>query len=322
MTIIVFLYDDSFPTRSALLYVYNGSVLALQQKTIVITLNYRVGPLGFAYFGEDSEVKGNMGLLDQQEVKKNIQALFGSTSEEGSYFLPFLLGKDYGCGFNHSLGSSSPENQCDKISSLTIFGAWFKLGDFYKDYFQEKWGLAWTYTTGTSGSNRDKAIAIFGDFMFTCDTAHFSEIMIKNSGYETYFFEFQKRSTINPWPEWMGAMHGYELEYVFGMPFRYPGNYSKEVLESEQSYATRIMNIYSNFAQIGITRTDWKEIKLNVKKDPENDKCFVLDDSLIKEDFKPKYKEIVTKECKLLNNYTDNHQPHFTTKKNKNFSIY
>uniref|UniRef100_A0A0N4Z3D6 Acetylcholinesterase n=1 Tax=Parastrongyloides trichosuri TaxID=131310 RepID=A0A0N4Z3D6_PARTI len=145
----------------------------------------------------------------------------------------------------------------------------------------------------------------------------FQNCLIKNSGYQTYFFEFQKRSTINPWPEWMGAMHGYELEYVFGMPFRYPGNYSSEVLESEQSYAARIMNIYSNFAQIGITRTDWKEIKLNVKKDPENDKCFVLDDSLIKEDFKPKYKEIVTKECKLLNNYADNHPPRFTTKKPK-----
>uniref|UniRef100_A0A0N4Z825 COesterase domain-containing protein n=1 Tax=Parastrongyloides trichosuri TaxID=131310 RepID=A0A0N4Z825_PARTI len=65
-SVIVFLYGGSFATGSASIDIYNGSILALTQGVIVITLNYRVGPLGFAYFGEDTEAKGNAGLLDQQ----------------------------------------------------------------------------------------------------------------------------------------------------------------------------------------------------------------------------------------------------------------
>uniref|UniRef100_A0A0N4ZLI4 Carboxylic ester hydrolase n=1 Tax=Parastrongyloides trichosuri TaxID=131310 RepID=A0A0N4ZLI4_PARTI len=85
MSTIVFLYGGSFAVGSASINFYNGSVLALTQNVIVITLNYRIGPLGFAYFGEDTEAKGNVGLLDQQEglkwISKNIGYFGGNKSD-------------------------------------------------------------------------------------------------------------------------------------------------------------------------------------------------------------------------------------------------
>lgn len=65
---------------------YDGSVLAAKHKMIVVTINYRLGALGFlAMPGLDIEtqdrVSGNYGLLDQQEamrwVKRNIAAFGG-----------------------------------------------------------------------------------------------------------------------------------------------------------------------------------------------------------------------------------------------------
>ncbi|XP_022079678.1 fatty acyl-CoA hydrolase precursor, medium chain-like [Acanthaster planci] len=54
---------------------YDGSVLAVRGRVIVVTVNYRLGVLGFLSTGDDS-AKGNYGLWDQrlaiQWVKENI----------------------------------------------------------------------------------------------------------------------------------------------------------------------------------------------------------------------------------------------------------
>ncbi|XP_075115914.1 bile salt-activated lipase-like, partial [Leptodactylus fuscus] len=62
-------------------YLYDGEELALRGNVIVVTLNYRLGPLGFLSTG-DSNAPGNYGLWDQHMaiawVKRNIAAFGGN----------------------------------------------------------------------------------------------------------------------------------------------------------------------------------------------------------------------------------------------------
>ncbi|KAG8576853.1 hypothetical protein GDO81_010001 [Engystomops pustulosus] len=62
-------------------YLYDGEELALRGNVIVVTFNYRVGPLGFLSTG-DANVPGNYGLWDQHMaiawVKRNIAAFGGA----------------------------------------------------------------------------------------------------------------------------------------------------------------------------------------------------------------------------------------------------
>ncbi|XP_015269464.1 PREDICTED: bile salt-activated lipase [Gekko japonicus] len=69
-------------------YLYDGEEIATRGKVIVVTLNYRLGPLGFLSTGDDS-LPGNYGLKDQHMaiawVKRNIKA-FGGDPENITLF--------------------------------------------------------------------------------------------------------------------------------------------------------------------------------------------------------------------------------------------
>ncbi|XP_054270706.1 neuroligin-4, Y-linked-like [Macrosteles quadrilineatus] len=78
LPVIVFIHGESFEWNSGNLY--DGSVLASYGKVVVVTINFRLGILGFLKPGVSDHVPSNFGLFDQvaalEWVRVNI-AKFG-----------------------------------------------------------------------------------------------------------------------------------------------------------------------------------------------------------------------------------------------------
>ena len=84
-SIMVWIFGGGFWSGSAVLDMYDGSQLAARRDVIVVTIAYRLGPLGFMYLQNNAEVPGNAGLFDQvmalQWVKDNAVNLGGSPDD-------------------------------------------------------------------------------------------------------------------------------------------------------------------------------------------------------------------------------------------------
>lgn len=55
------------------------------------------------------------------------------------------------------------------------------------------------------------------------------------------------RATAQTWPSWMGVIHGYEINFVFGEPFNRKFKYTDE----ERELSSRFMRYWANFARTG-----------------------------------------------------------------------
>ncbi|KAG8549112.1 hypothetical protein GDO81_022641 [Engystomops pustulosus] len=81
-SVMVYIYGGAFYSGSSALDLYDGSVLAASENVIVVSLNYRLGALGFLAFPGNAKAPGNAGLFDQrlalQWVHENIAAFGGN----------------------------------------------------------------------------------------------------------------------------------------------------------------------------------------------------------------------------------------------------
>lgn len=106
--------------------------------------------------------------------------------------------------------------------------------------------------------------AISSDRSFKCPTIEFAQALVNDKRAvhrnadlysitrETYFYEFSHRTRSLPWPSWAGVMHGYEIEYVFGLPFSpvFKEDFYR-FTEDERELSDRMMTYWANFARTG-----------------------------------------------------------------------
>ena len=100
---------------------------------------------------------------------------------------------------------------------------------------------------------RDRLDDMVGDINFVCPTIAYLDAVLERltllnqSQAETFLYKFVHRSSQNPWPNWMGVMHGYEIEFVFGIPLNESSGYN----ELERNISKSVMKMWSSFAKNG-----------------------------------------------------------------------
>ncbi|CAO4360622.1 unnamed protein product [Caenorhabditis nigoni] len=403
-SVMVWIYGGGFFSGTPSLDLYSGSVFAAKEHTIVVNVNYRLGPFGFLYFGDDSPIQGNMGLMDQQlalkwvhenigafggdrsrvtlfgesagsasatahlfapnshkyfrniiaksgsiinswasappptmldlslrlakkvncsstdmnvvakclrsvpahlvqaeadnisgdigppmtfayvpvssdanffqgdvfqklnnkQFKKDVNIIFGSVKDEGTYWLPYYMSlPKYGFAFNHTISAEDPHNRAlitreHYEESMKAFMPYFAGSKLVLNAFMNSYEHVSTSNVPEE-RYRDGVARFLGDLFFTCSLIDFADLISDNIFGNVYMYYFTYRSSANPWPRWMGVMHGYEIEYAFGQPYWRPHLYDQKQLEDEKRLSSIIMQVWANFANTGRTDSFWPQ---------------------------------------------------------------
>ncbi|KAK3593557.1 hypothetical protein CHS0354_018644 [Potamilus streckersoni] len=192
---------------------------------------------------------------------KNCSILAGVTKDEGTYFLAYYV-QDY----FPPLKLWNPE----MMSRDTFLDALEQVipiqGSLMKD------ALVYEYEQSRLVSERGTYIDILdeagGDRSFKCPTVDLARYYKTAFGtsQSVYMYSFEHRTSVVTWPEWMGVIHGYELDLVFGQPFRENTTYTSD----EKILSDTIMKYWTNFAKYGdpsgSNLTSWPRYDLEEQK--------------------------------------------------------
>lgn len=95
--------------------------------------------------------------------------------------------------------------------------------------------------------NYDNLDYSYGDFLFRCPTVNIADYFAKHN-VNVFFYHFVEGSsnlTASGIPSWFGAVHGGEIEYMFGDPLKYNSNYKLQ----EKVLADKMVQYWANFAK-------------------------------------------------------------------------
>nr|XP_057936655.1 cholinesterase-like isoform X2 [Doryrhamphus excisus] len=275
--VLVWIYGGGFSSGTSSLDMYDGRYLSKAEGVVVVSMNYRSmmlatllgcptsSPTHLDMCLQKSDpgtitskqyevlkqpsvltnpflplVDGNF-LPDEPEVllqsndltKKEL--LIGLNKDEGTYFLA------YGMPGYHITGESLITRK-EFMEGVKIAMADF--GSVAKE------AAIFQYTDWTDQNNRmknrDSFGSLVGDQLFVCPVLEFAQRYSQYGG-KTLLYFFDHRSSINPWPEWMGAMHGFEIEFIFGMPLDTKLGYTR----TEVNMTKRFLKHWANFARTG-----------------------------------------------------------------------
>ncbi|XP_023240592.1 acetylcholinesterase-like [Centruroides sculpturatus] len=177
--------------------------------------------------------------------------LAGINAEEGSYFLIYSFGE---------LLPMKDEVTLSKEQFLSLLPKIRHSFDNITEILEFKY-------KNESNTYVDALDKLVGDLYFTCPVNELMNGFANANLSNLYMYLFTHRSSKNPWPKWMGVMHGDEIPYVFGQPFLNE-NYTDE----EKDLSLAMIKYWSNFAKTGNVNSpqkievNWPSYKIPDKK--------------------------------------------------------
>ncbi|GAU90208.1 hypothetical protein RvY_02659-2 [Ramazzottius varieornatus] len=167
---------------------------------------------------------------------KRCNIMMGSMSEEGSFFVNYHFDNLFTIQQNVHLSHEELIHSLEK--------AFYNFSRVAKD------AIIFQYTDWVHPNDPLKNVDLLekavGDYFFTCNVNEMAW-SYAGAGQNIHMYHFNHRSSNMPWPEWIGAAHGYEVEYLFGWPLDPKRGYKQEEVELSK----RMMNYWANFAKTG-----------------------------------------------------------------------
>jgi carboxylesterase type B len=187
-------------------------------------------PIVDGFFIQDHPLE----ILRKGEAK-NTDIIAGMNQDEGTYFLVYSYQKLFNLSYP------------DRVVSREEFRA--ALGEFIKNMPPSAVdAVAFEYATPTTWEDevllQGAMDDVLGDYAFKCPVVDFAREYAKQ-GHDVYMYNFKHVTSANPWPAWLGAMHGYEIDHVFGAPL----NESRAYSEQEKRLSTQMLKYWTNFAK-------------------------------------------------------------------------
>lgn len=164
-----------------------------------------------------------------------LQVLVGVVKDEGSYFLVYGapgFSKDNESLISRSQFLSGVRVGVPQASDLAAEAVVLHYTDWLRPEEPELL--------------RDALSEVVGDHNVVCPLAQLAGRLAAR-GARVYAYLFEHRASTLSWPLWMGVPHGYEIEFVFGLPLKPGLNYTSE----EKALARRMMRYWANFARTG-----------------------------------------------------------------------
>lgn len=153
LPVMVWIHGGGFTRGSGSIPWYDGAALA-KQGVVVVTFNYRLGPLGFMVhptLSEESEqkVSGNYGLLDQvaalRWVQKNIAAFGGNPKNvtvfgesAGAHSISYLMAMPMAEGLFHRAIAQSGGHLTGMTRMEDAYPRGERYGEFLLDWVEQR----------------------------------------------------------------------------------------------------------------------------------------------------------------------------------------
>ena len=206
-----------------------------KQQSFVLNVN-KMFPYSFVPTIDGKFItKHPLNYLEQGDFKQTC-ILTGVTSNEGTYFLANYLLEEKMIQNGTEIPISNAGRFAKDVEVALNSGIDSVVSSLVKVYGSPNSSIAYTNTLEQ----------IVGDRGFKCPVERLAKEFYHRH-LPVYYYEYGHRTSVNPWADWMGVMHGYEIDHVFGLPLAPSSKYT----EQEKKFSRDLIKYWTNFAKSG-----------------------------------------------------------------------
>ncbi|CAJ0566457.1 unnamed protein product, partial [Mesorhabditis spiculigera] len=187
--------------------------------------------------------KDGFQSLRKADFTKSVNLMFGINHDEGNFWNIYNLPDYFNVPIQPELTREEFFDCVDKAFAVQPEVIRYATKFVYSDPYCNGTGKRKFYA--------EQVNQMVGDYFFTCDSIWLADKVAADptNNAQVYIYYFDQHSSANPWPEWTGVMHGYEIEYVFGVPLY---NKTAGYTRREEIFSRKVIDYWTTFATTGV----------------------------------------------------------------------